>query len=251
MARDLSPAETTQMSNSQVLGFITERGGKTSHTAIIAHSLEIPAVVGLDHATLEIQSGDLIILDGITGLVILEPDDWLRRIYQARRADFEIFKSEVVLGSAMPAVTSDGLPTRVMANIEMPEEVSLAFKYGADGVGLYRTEFLYLRQRHLPTEEELFQDYRAGGGGPGPPGGDHPHPGHRRRQVSLAPGVRPGDEPGPGTPGHPLLPEGAKDLPDPAQGHPAGLGLRPGAGHVSPHLQPPGDAGGPADSWSR
>jgi phosphotransferase system enzyme I (PtsI) len=160
VARDLSPAETTQMSNAQVLGFITERGGKTSHTAIIAHSLEIPAVVGLDHATLEIETGDLIILDGITGVVILDPDDSLRRIYQARRADFEIFKSEVVLGSAMAAVTNDGLPTRVMANIEMPEEVSLAFKYGADGVGLYRTEFLYLRQRHLPTEEELFQDYK-------------------------------------------------------------------------------------------
>ncbi|MFI5355128.1 MAG: putative PEP-binding protein, partial [Desulfobaccales bacterium] len=160
VARDLSPAETTQMSKAQVLGFITERGGKTSHTAIIAHSLEIPAVVGLDSATTEIESGDLIILDGITGVVILDPDDSLRRIYQARRADFEIFKSEVVLGSAMPAVTSDGLPTRVMANIEMVEEVSLASKYGADGVGLYRTEFLYLRQRHLPTEEELFQDYK-------------------------------------------------------------------------------------------
>ena len=98
VARDLSPAETTQMSKAQVLGFITERGGKTSHTAIIAHSLEIPAVVGLDSATVEIESGDLIILDGITGVVILDPDDSLRRIYQARRADFEIFKSEVVLG---------------------------------------------------------------------------------------------------------------------------------------------------------
>ena len=160
VARDLSPAETTQMSPAQVLGFITERGGKTSHTAIIAHSLEIPAVVGLDNATLEMATGDLIILDGVTGVVILDPDDALRRIYQARRADFEIFKSEVVLGCAMAATTRDGLPTRVLANIEMPEEVSLASKYGADGVGLYRTEFLYLRQRHLPTEEELFQDYR-------------------------------------------------------------------------------------------
>ncbi|MCL4500586.1 MAG: phosphoenolpyruvate--protein phosphotransferase [Deltaproteobacteria bacterium] len=160
VARDLSPAETTQMSKSQVLGFVTERGGKTSHTAIIAHSLEIPAVVGLDNATVEIESGDLIILDGISGMVILNPDDSLRRIYQARRADFEIFKSEVVLGSAMPAATSDGLPTRVMANIEMAEETSLASKYGADGVGLYRTEFLYLQKRHLPTEEELFQDYK-------------------------------------------------------------------------------------------
>jgi phosphotransferase system enzyme I (PtsI) len=160
VARDLSPAETTRISKDHVLGFITERGGKTSHTAIIAHSLEIPAVVGLDHATVEIESGDLIILDGITGVVILDPDDSLRRIYQGRRADFEIFKSEVVLGCAMPAATSDGLPTRVMANIEMAEEVPLVIKYGADGVGLYRTEFLYLRQRHLPTEDELFQDYR-------------------------------------------------------------------------------------------
>lgn len=160
VARDLSPAETTQMTKAQVLGFITERGGKTSHTAIIAHALDIPAVVGLDNATLEIESGDLLILDGITGLVILNPDDETRRTYQARRADFEVFKSEVFLGSGLPATTSDGLPTRVLANIEMPEEVAMASRCGADGVGLYRTEFLYLRQRHLPTEEELFQDYR-------------------------------------------------------------------------------------------
>ncbi|MGB7912877.1 MAG: phosphoenolpyruvate--protein phosphotransferase [Desulfobaccales bacterium] len=160
VARDLSPAETTQMDKAQVLGFITERGGKTSHTAIIAHSLDIPAVVGLDNATQEIESGDLLILDGITGLVILNPDDETRRTYQTRRADFEVFKSEVFLGCSMPATTSDGLPTRVLANIEMPQEVAMATKCGADGVGLYRTEFLYLRQRHLPTEEELFQDYR-------------------------------------------------------------------------------------------
>ncbi|MGA7563641.1 MAG: phosphoenolpyruvate--protein phosphotransferase [Desulfobaccales bacterium] len=160
VARDLSPAETTQMDKAQVLGFITERGGKTSHTAIIAHSLDIPAVVGLDNATLEIESGDQLILDGITGLVILNPDDETRRTYQTRRADFEVFKSEVFLGCSMPATTSDGLPTRVLANIEMPQEVAMATKCGADGVGLYRTEFLYLRQRHLPTEEELFQDYR-------------------------------------------------------------------------------------------
>jgi phosphotransferase system enzyme I (PtsI) len=160
VARDLSPAETTQMSASQVLGFITERGGKTSHTAIIAHSLEIPAVVGLDRATEEIETGDLLILNGLTGRVIINPDDAMRRTSQAQRADFEIFKSEVVLGSAMPATTSDGHATRVLANIEMPEEVSLGLKYGADGVGLYRTEFLYLRQRQLPTEDELFQDYQ-------------------------------------------------------------------------------------------
>jgi phosphoenolpyruvate-protein phosphotransferase (PTS system enzyme I) len=160
VARDLSPAETTKMSSDQVLGFITERGGKTSHTAIIAHSLEIPAVVGLDAATLEIESGDMVIINGLTGRVIVNPDDALRRSYHVRRVEFETFKSEVALGSALPAVTSDGHTNRVLANLEMSDEVSLAHKYGADGVGLYRTEFLYLRQRQLPTEEELFQNYR-------------------------------------------------------------------------------------------
>ncbi len=160
VARDLSPTETTQMSKAQVLGFVTERGGKTSHTAIIAHSLEIPAVVGLDRATLEIESGDLIILNGLTGRVVLNPDDDMVRTYRTTKEEFETFKAEVDLGSAMPAVTRDGHPNRVLANIELPEEVSLALKNGADGIGLYRTEFLYLRQRQLPTEEELFQDYR-------------------------------------------------------------------------------------------
>jgi len=160
VARDLSPAETTQMDKARVLGFITERGGKTSHTAIIAHSLEIPAVVGLDSATLEIESGDLIILNGLTGQVTLNPDEEAIWAYRTTRNEFEIFKAEVSLGSALPAVTSDGHTNRVLANIEQPEEVSLAHDYGADGIGLYRTEFLYLRQRQLPTEEELFQDYR-------------------------------------------------------------------------------------------
>jgi len=160
VARDLSPAETSQMSKSQVLGFITERGGKTSHTAIIAHSLEIPAVVGLDNATLEIESGDLIILNGLTGRVTVDPDNDMIWAYRTTKKEFEIFKAEVSLGSSLPAVTSDGHPNRVLANIELPEEVSLAIKYGADGIGLLRTEFLYLRQRQLPTEEELFREYK-------------------------------------------------------------------------------------------
>ncbi len=160
VARDLSPMETTHMTSSQVMGFITERGGKTSHTAIIAHSLEIPAVVGLDSATLEIEPGEEVIINGLTGRVIVNPDEAMRRSYQVRKEEFETFKLEVTQGSALPAVTRDGYVSRVLANIELPEEVSLAHKYGADGVGLYRTEFLYLRQRQLPTEEELFQNYR-------------------------------------------------------------------------------------------
>ena len=160
VARDLSPAQATQMTPSQVLGFITERGGRTSHTAIIAQSLEIPAVVGVDFATLEIASGDAVILDGLKGQIILDPDEALSLTYIERKAEFEAFKGEVAQASGLPAITVDEFPTMVLANIELPEEVELGLKYGADGVGLYRTEFLYLRQPHLPTEEELFQDYR-------------------------------------------------------------------------------------------
>ncbi len=160
VARDLSPAEATQMTSSQVLGFITERGGRTSHTAIIAQSLEIPAVVGVDFATREIATGDPLIMDGLTGQIILDPDEALSRSYQARKKDFEAFKGEVAQASNLPAITTDEYPTQILANIELPEEVDLGLKYGADGVGLLRTEFIYLRQRHLPTEEELFLDYR-------------------------------------------------------------------------------------------
>jgi phosphotransferase system enzyme I (PtsI) len=160
VARDLSPAEATQMTRSQVLGFITERGGRTSHTAIIAQSLEIPAVVGVDFATREIATGDALIMDGLTGRIILDPDEEMSRSYRERREEFEAFKEKVAESSSLPATTLDAYPTHIQANIELPEEVELGLKYGADGVGLYRTEFLYLRQRHLPTEEELFQDYR-------------------------------------------------------------------------------------------
>ncbi len=160
VARDLSPAETTQMSNSKVLGFVTERGGKTSHTAIIARALEIPAVVGLDNATGEITSGEYLIVDGVAGKVVINPDGALRQVYRSRQEDLEAFQAEVGQTSALPAVTVDGHANRVMANIELPEEVTLALKYGSDGIGLYRTEFLFLRQRQLPTEEELFQDYK-------------------------------------------------------------------------------------------
>jgi len=161
IAKDLSPNETTQMSGSPVLGFVTERGGRTSHTAIIAQSLEIPAVVGLDNATLEIGSGETIIVDGLTGRVILNPDAQTLKKYEARKKEFETFRAEVAQGSALPAVTTDGHAQRIYANIELPEEVSLALKYGADGIGLYRTEFLYLRLRHLPSEENLFENYKA------------------------------------------------------------------------------------------
>ncbi|MGQ9687528.1 MAG: phosphoenolpyruvate--protein phosphotransferase [Desulfobaccales bacterium] len=160
VARDLSPAETTQMSNAKVLGFVTERGGKTSHTAILAQALEIPAVVGVDNATELINPGDELIVDGLLGRIILNPDEEILAKYRRRQLEFDAFKAEVAQFCTFPACTLDDHATTVLANIELPEEVQLALKCGADGVGLYRTEFLYLRQRLLPTEEELYQDYR-------------------------------------------------------------------------------------------
>jgi len=160
VARDLSPADTTQLRIDRVQGFITETGGKTSHTAIMAQSLEIPAVVGLEKATRLIDTGYTLILDGLSGTVIINPDAPMLELYLERKAKFEKFKEETNKCSFLPAVTVDEHETRVMANIEFQEELSLALDYGADGIGLYRTEFLYLRQRTLPTEEELFEDYK-------------------------------------------------------------------------------------------
>ncbi len=158
---DLSPVDATQMSVAKVKGFITETGGKTSHTAIMAQSLEIPAVVGLEDATQEIDTGYTLILDGLNGTVVINPDPKMLDIYLQRKKKFEEFKKDVNRSSFLPAITLDEHQTQVLANIEFQEEVDLALDYGADGIGLYRTEFLFLRHQRLPTEEELFEDYKT------------------------------------------------------------------------------------------
>lgn len=161
VAHDLSPVDTTQLPVDKVKGFITETGGKTSHTAIMAQSLEIPAVVALEGATQEIETGHILILDGLNGTVIINPEAGMLENYLERKRKFEAFKTEVTRCSFLPAITLDEYQTQVLANIEFQEEVAMALDYGADGIGLYRTEFLYLRQQELPTEEELFEDYKS------------------------------------------------------------------------------------------
>lgn len=161
VAPDLSPADTTQLSVDRVRGFITEMGGKTSHTAIMAQSMEIPAVVGVEDATQIIDNGYTLIIDGLNGTVIINPDSSMLAIYLERKKKFDDFKLETKKCSFLPATTFDEHHTQVFANIEFQEEVSMALDYGSDGIGLYRTEFLYLRQMHLPTEEELFEDYKT------------------------------------------------------------------------------------------
>ena len=160
VAHDLSPADTTQMRLDRVLGFATDMGGKTSHTAIIAQSLEIPAVVGLERITQEFSSGSLIILDGTNGEVIINPDPKTVQDYSDRKKNYEKFRAEIARYSHLPAVTLDGQTVKVRANIEFMEELGAVLDSGAEGIGLFRTEFLYLSQKELPGEDTLYENFR-------------------------------------------------------------------------------------------
>ncbi len=160
VAHDLSPAETCQINLERVMGFITDRGGKASHTGIIARSLEIPAVVGLKSATSSIRSDDFIIVDGNAGKVIIHPtEDTLLR-YEERKIHYEEYKAVITRESRAPAESVDGVRLEVMGNIELPEEVFALINYGGDGIGLYRTEFQYFNRPDFPGEDELFDKYK-------------------------------------------------------------------------------------------
>jgi phosphoenolpyruvate-protein phosphotransferase (PTS system enzyme I) len=157
---DLSPADTCQINLERIMGFITNRGGKTSHTGIVAQALEIPAVVGLVKATSLIRSEDLIIVDGSAGKVIVNPSEQSLVKYEERKIQYEDFKVGITRESHLKAETTDGVHLEVMANIELPEEVVAVKNYGGDGIGLYRTEFQYMNRAEFPSEEELFEKYR-------------------------------------------------------------------------------------------
>lgn len=160
VAHELSPADTTELNINKVMGFITDVGGRTSHTAIMAQALEIPAIVGLEIATDLVKGGDLMIVDGNTGDVIINPDDSAIIYYQEKQLQHEEFKSSIARKSHLPAITLDGRRITVKGNIEFLQEVAAVRDNGGDGIGLFRTEFLYLKSKGLPSEEELFQDYR-------------------------------------------------------------------------------------------
>ena len=160
VARDLSPADTSQINLEKIKGFITDRGGKASHTGIVAQALEIPAVVGLKHATSRIKSDNLIIVDGNAGQVIVNPSEKSLVKYEERKMDYEQYRAVITRDSHLAAKTTDGINVDVMANIELPEEVVSVKNYGGDGIGLYRTEFQYMNRTIFPNEEELFEKYK-------------------------------------------------------------------------------------------
>lgn len=160
VAKDLTPSDTAQLNREYVLGFITELGGKTSHSAIIARALEIPAVSGIKGATEILKTGDLIILDGVKGIIYINPDESLIDEYQNKIQREMEEKRELLIYKDRKVLTKDGKRIEVAANISSKEEVDVALKYGADGIGLFRTEFLFMNRETAPTEEEQFEVYK-------------------------------------------------------------------------------------------
>ncbi|HBN26740.1 MAG TPA: phosphoenolpyruvate--protein phosphotransferase [Desulfobacteraceae bacterium] len=161
VADDLSPAQTSQISLKKTQGFVTNRGGKTSHTSIIARTLGIPAVLGLDRATDLINDEDLIIVDGTAGIVIIHPEEKTLLDFSLRQEAYDNYKATLTLNSDICAKTTDNVRLNVMGNIELPEEADSVISHGGDGIGLYRTEFQYLNCPMFPSEDDLFEKYKS------------------------------------------------------------------------------------------
>ena len=160
VAHDVTPADTAQMDKSMVQGFLTDVGGRTSHSAIMARSLEIPAVVALENITRKTETGDVIIVDGATGTVIINPSESVIDVYIKRRKRFESYGKALFDYRDLPSETIDGKRVKLMGNIELAEELDSLIEHGAEGIGLYRTEFLYMNRKDLPSEDEQIKAYK-------------------------------------------------------------------------------------------
>ncbi|AIN20308.1 MULTISPECIES: phosphoenolpyruvate-protein phosphotransferase PtsI [Yersinia] len=161
VATDLTPSETAQLNLDKVLGFITDLGGRTSHTSIMARSLELPAIVGTSNATKEIQNDDYLILDAVNNKIYLNPTTEVIERLKAVKAQYITERNDLAKLKDLPAITLDGHQVEVVANIGTVRDIAGAERNGAEGVGLYRTEFLFMDRDSLPTEEEQFQAYKA------------------------------------------------------------------------------------------
>lgn len=160
VAHDLTPSDTAQLDRSKVVGFITNIGGRTSHAAIMARTLEIPAVLGLGDITSVVKTGDKIIVDGITGDVIINPSEDVIVEYEAKKEKFKAEQEELKKLIDVKTTTKSGKRVEVCGNIGKPEDVLGVIANGGDGVGLFRTEFLYMDRDNAPTEEEQYESYK-------------------------------------------------------------------------------------------
>jgi len=161
VAYDLSPSDTATMHREHVIAFVSDIGGKTSHTAIMAKSLEIPAVVGLENITENVKNGDIVIVDGSAGVVYVNPSRSILSQYLREQKKLEKFNTELQEFKTMPAQTRDGHRVELGANIELSDEIPAVLLYGAEGIGLYRTEYFYMNRQGLPTEEDHYRAYRS------------------------------------------------------------------------------------------
>ncbi len=160
VAHSLSPSQTASFERGKVVGIATDVGGRTGHAAIIARDLGIPAVVGLETASSDIGPGETVIVDGQRGIVIIAPDESVIEKYRERQAVYIGYERRLTEESHLPAETSDGEQIEVFGNIEFPEEIPSVVAHGAEGIGLYRTEFLFLRSGKMPTEQDHLEAYR-------------------------------------------------------------------------------------------
>ncbi|MDC7125244.1 MAG: phosphoenolpyruvate--protein phosphotransferase [Spirochaetales bacterium] len=159
VAHELLPSDTLAMDKRMVKGIATDAGGKTSHAAILARAFEIPAVLGLGNITAEVRNGDKIIVDGTTGTIIIQPDEAALELYRNKLFEWQKKEVELLDLKTIPAETKDGKKIFLMANIEIPEETESALSHGADGIGLYRSEFFFMQPGKFASEEEQYQAY--------------------------------------------------------------------------------------------
>jgi phosphotransferase system enzyme I (PtsI) len=160
VAHDLSPADMILFKRHKFGGFVTDVGGVTSHTAIVARSLNIPALVGLHHARQMIRENDVVIVDGIQGVLVVDPDPVVLGEYRLRQSQHGLERQKLKRLRSTPSATLDGTPVELYANIELPQDLADVQESGAQGVGLFRTEFLFMNRRALPSEDEQFEAYR-------------------------------------------------------------------------------------------
>ncbi len=161
IAHDLSPADVMQYKQHQFVAFLTDLGSQTSHTAIVARSLNIPSIVALHHAHQLIQEDDCLIVDGTQGIIIVNPDRYVLDEYRLRQGQLELERKKLQRIKGIAAITLDGTPIDLYANIELPEDIAQVKEGGATGIGLFRSEFLFLNRDDLPGEDEQFEAYRT------------------------------------------------------------------------------------------
>ena len=160
VAKDLTPSMTAGINPANVTGIVTELGGRTSHSAILARALEIPAVVAVNGLLDKVKDGDTVVLDGSTGEVYVNPEIEVKAAYEAKREQFLKDKKELEKYIGQPSVTKDGVQVEIVANIGKPEDIDKVLEYDAEGIGLFRTEFLFMDRTAMPTEEEQFEAYK-------------------------------------------------------------------------------------------